>query len=361
MPGLGIPLVEDSALGQEQVGPAVLVEVYHCRPASGHLEHVRGPVAGGVASVEVAEADACGLSLVLERDLDISHRVGGDGARVAGEPFGQGECFEVDAGDGVGRGEGADWFECFDERCQPPGHLVGPGLRPGLFGPLLLGPDRPAVGFPDQPQFVGELGHDLQFTEPFRGPERVDAGDVAIEPPGPLKKWPGVLFAAELDQDESELVVGLVVVGIVRDRFPEAAGGDPGLVSGGGKASQGGPDSRVRPGRLGQLGEPVQEPRIVSGLQQHVGEHRLSFGEVRIECHRIVQQFQGQFEVLVSQCGPGHRDQRGGVLGVALVKSVHELRLDDATIADGQDLQVQRVEVVLSADGDPRRDGFPAS
>ena len=357
---LFVPGVENSSLGQKQVRPAVLVEVDSGSTASSHFEHEAGAVVGGVSTVEIPETHPGPVSLVFKADVDIVDATGDRLARGVGGPVGQWQVRQVDGCDGVGIAKRAFGLERGETRRQSVDCLDSPRLGFGLLVSLLSCPECPAVCFPDQPQFLGNFGHDLQFAQSLGCPGSGDPGGVTIDFSGSFQKGFGFGFAVELGQHLAELVVGLVMIGVPPDSLPEAASGDFRLVNAGGKPPQRTPHSWMVAGRIGKISEPGEKSCVVSGLQQNAGEHRLRFGQVRTQCDGFLEQFLGESEVLVPESHPGHRDERGGVVGITVVKPLDDLRFDKTPFADGQDLQVQGVEIVLPADRDPRRDGFPA-
>ena len=94
---------------------------------------------------------------------------------------GQRQVGQVDAGDRVGVVKRADGLERGESGGEADDGLGGPGLGLGFLGSFLTGPKCPAVRFPDQPQFLGHLGDDLQFAQSLRCPGGGDAGGVAVD------------------------------------------------------------------------------------------------------------------------------------------------------------------------------------
>ena len=95
-------------------------------------------------------------------------------------------------------------------------------------------------------------------------------------------------------------------------------------------------------------------------MDQDAGEHRLRLGQIRTQCHGSLQNLLSQPEVLVAQCHPGHRNQRGGIVGIPIVEPLDNVWFNETSFCNSENLQVQGIEIVLAADGDTRRDGLPS-
>ena len=245
--------------------------------------------------------------------------------------------------------------------CESTEGIGSPCLWLGVFPAGAVCPLGPAVGFEDESQFFGQLGDLFQVVESLRVGCGLDSGGVDIDPSRLFEKHLGVVFASESGEDESEAIVGLLMRGFSGNGFPEAPGGDLWFVSGDGEAAHGGPDAGVFAGGIGQLVEPGQEAVVVSGFQQDAGKAGLCFGHVGLGGHGLLQQLLGAFEVLVGSSDHGQGDQWCRIVGVALVKASNDLGFHSALVSDGQHLQVQQGEAVLSTESDSGGDGFPAS